>query len=144
MRFAGRLVDMLYNLEQRGEEVVYLDNDMYCLGRLDVVHDYLKNTPAANPHHYSLSTQKDQFWLEASLKHGLFNAGFVGANREGIKTLEWWSDPAYIGEKSLLRGLFDDQKYLDQFPILEPRTLISPSRNQRGWMECYIAHAVYG
>ncbi|HAB90073.1 MAG TPA: hypothetical protein DCF84_06005 [Bacteroidetes bacterium] len=128
---------MIYALEQRGEEVVYLDNDMYCLGRLDVVDDYLKKHPLLlTPHHYSLSTQKDQFWLEASLKHGLFNAGFVGANVEGIKTLDWWSDAClYRCEKSLLRGLFDDQRYLDQFPIIEPRTLICPHPgiNVGGW-----------
>ncbi|MGB1119054.1 MAG: hypothetical protein ACPGYR_01045 [Chitinophagales bacterium] len=128
---------MVYTLEQSGEEVIYLDNDMYCTGSLDVVQDYLKKHPLLlTPHHYSLSTQQDQFWLEASLKHGLFNAGFVGANKEGIKTLEWWSDAClYRCQKSLLRGLFDDQKYLDQFPILEPRTLICPHPgiNVGGW-----------
>ena len=54
---------MIHTLEQCGEEVIYLDNDMYCLGRLDVVHDYLKNTLLLTPHHYSLSTQRTSFGL---------------------------------------------------------------------------------
>jgi hypothetical protein len=56
---------------------------------------------------------------------GLYNAGFVAVNKFALSTLEWWANAClYRCEKNAWRGLFDDQKYLDLVPIIEPKTLV--------------------
>ena len=57
--------------------------------------------------------------MEANLRVGLYNGGFVGAGKKGIPALEWWAKCCiYNIKKSYRRGLFDDQKYLDLLPVL--------------------------
>jgi hypothetical protein len=70
------------------------------------------------PHHYENNPLKNQNWLEATLKMGLYNAGFIASNKNGIKALDWWANCClYRCEKNTWRGLWDDQKYLDLMPI---------------------------
>ena len=50
--------------------------------------------------------------------------------------MQWWVDCcAYRCEKSAVRGLFDDQKYLDLVPILEETAYIMRHKgcNVAGW-----------
>jgi hypothetical protein len=50
--------------------------------------------------------------------------------------MDWWADCClYRCEKSLFRGLFDDQKYLDLIPIMHPSTKILEHQgcNVAGW-----------
>jgi hypothetical protein len=77
------------------------------------------------PHHYPRDPEKNQNWFEANFKVGLYNAGFIAANQVGKEVLQWWAKSClYRCEKNAWRGLFDDQKYLDLFPIIERKTKI--------------------
>ena len=95
-----------------------------------------KHSFILTPHHYKSDPNENQNWLEANFRIGLYNAGFVGANKDAIKTLQWWADCClYRCEKNSFRGLFDDQKYLDIIPIIEESAHIirHKGRNVAGW-----------
>ena len=88
------------------------------------------------PHFYPTSPKSNQTWLEANFRIGLYNAGFIGVNKNAVDALEWWRDCClYEIKKSYWRGLFDDQKYLDLFPILFDGVKILKNRgcNLAGW-----------
>lgn len=128
---------LMLHLLQEIENVIYIDNDIAFLNEPEFLFNELEqNNILLTPHRFSFSTSKNQFWLENNLKYGLFNAGFVGAHKRAIKTLEWWADAClYRCEKNFWRGLFDDQKYLDLFPVMEPKTKILEHKgcNVGGW-----------
>lgn len=118
-------------------KIVYLDNDLFFYTSGQFLFDLLdKYSFLLTPHHYRNSPLSHQNWFEANYRVGLYNAGFVGASVAGIKTLQWWADCcAYRCEKSAVRGLFDDQKYLDLVPILEETAYIMRHKgcNVAGW-----------
>ena len=118
-------------------KIVYLDNDLFFYSDGQFLFDLLdKYSFLLTPHHYRNSPLSHQNWFEANYRVGLYNAGFVGASVAGIKTLQWWADCcAYRCEKSAVRGLFDDQKYLDLVPILEETAYIMRHKgcNVAGW-----------
>jgi len=127
----------ILHLLQNFEKVIYTDNDIAFFNSPDFLFEALDHNPILlTPHHYAHSPQKNQNWLEANFTIGLYNAGFVGANRDAKKTLEWWAACClYRCEKSRWRGLFDDQKYLDLVPIIEPLTKVLTHKgcNLAGW-----------
>ena len=108
------------------EKVIYIDNDIYFFTDPNFLFDQLdQNNILLTPHHYPRNPEENQQWLEANFKVGLFNAGFIGVNNKAIETLTWWAKAClYRCEKNNWRGLFDDQKYLDLVPIIEPKTKI--------------------
>jgi hypothetical protein len=124
-------------LLEKFESVIYIDNDIAFFSDPQFLFDELMQyNILLTPHRYPLSAQKDQYWLENHLKYGLFNGGFVAAHQRAKKTIEWWAECClYRCEKNFWRGLYDDQKYLDLFPILEPNTKILEHKgcNVAGW-----------
>jgi hypothetical protein len=108
------------------EKVIYVDNDIAFFNDYTFLFDELAvHNVLLSPHNYSRNPQKNQNWLEANFRVGLYNAGFLGVNKNAIHVLDWWAECClYRCEKNMIRGLFDDQKYLDLFPIIEPNTLI--------------------
>lgn len=125
LRWCMKPVFLIHLLKQN-DKVIYLDNDICFFGAFDFLFDLLaRHSFLLTPHHYSRNPNKDQNWFEANFRVGLFNAGFVGVNRQAINSLNWWAEAcAYRCEKSALRGLFDDQKYLDLIPVMEENALI--------------------
>ncbi len=119
------------------EAIVYTDNDIAFFNSSAFLFKELKtNAVLLTPHHYSFSPTENQNWLEANFKIGLYNAGFVGVNRNALKALNWWAACClYRCERNFWRGLFDDQKYLDLFPIIEPQTKVLQHKgcNVAGW-----------
>jgi hypothetical protein len=119
------------------DKVVYVDNDICFFSSPTFIWDRLdENDILLTPHHYSRNPEKDQNWLEANYKVGLYNAGFVAANKNAIQALQWWAGCClYRCEKSWFRGLFDDQKYLDLMPIVHPNTKVLEHHgyNVAGW-----------
>ena len=120
LRWACKPLMLLWLLEQGYEKVIYLDNDIFFFSPADFLFDLLdQNSVVLTPHFYLSDPAKEQFWLEANFRIGLYNAGFIGVNTSGKDALKWWASCcAYNIKKSAWRGLFDDQKYLDMFPIL--------------------------
>jgi hypothetical protein len=127
LRWSLKPVFLKFLLENNySEKLVYTDNDVAFFGDYSFLFDALsENNIILTPHNYPRYPDKMQNWLEANFRVGLFNAGFIGVNSKALETIMWWANCClYRCEKSALRGLFDDQKYLDLIPIIEPKTLI--------------------
>ena len=138
LRWSLKPVLMKYLLTQTGNDrLIYLDNDLYFFSDYAFLFGLL-NTHSflLTPHYYQNDPNQNQNWLEANFRIGLYNAGFVGANKTALNTLQWWADCClYRCEKNSFRGMFDDQKYLDIVPIIEPTALILRHKgcNVAGW-----------
>ena len=128
---------LLLSLLRKHSEIIYIDNDIYFFNDYRFLFQELKsNDIILTPHFYPSSPITKQNWLEANFRVGLYNAGFLGVNKSAKEALEWWADCClYEMKKSYFRGLFDDQKYLDLFPILFNRVKILKHRgcNLAGW-----------
>lgn len=118
LRWSLKPCFMLFLLKKY-DKVVYVDNDIFFFNTPTFLFDYLENySLLLTPHHYENNPLKKQNWLEATLKMGLYNAGFMGSNKTGVEALSWWAKCClYRCEKNTWRGLWDDQKYLDLMPI---------------------------
>lgn len=138
LRWSLKPVFMKHLLEEQiTDRIIYLDNDLFFYFDCSFLFDLLKQHAfLLTPHHYKNTPKRDQNWFEANFRVGLYNAGFVGASAKAISTLQWWADCcAYRCEKSAIRGLFDDQKYLDLVPVLEETAHIIRHKgcNVAGW-----------
>ena len=136
LRWALKSVFMMHLLLQT-KKIIYVDNDTYFYNNPSVLFDLLDtNNLLLTPHFYDINPNKNQNWLEANFKVGLYNAGFIGVNKNAINALQWWSECClYNIKKSYWRGLFDDQKYLDLFPILFDDVMVLKHKgcNLAGW-----------
>lgn len=105
------------------ETVLYFDPDMVLFSRVDDIlamleRDNLALTPHQNKPEQTLEAVLDN--EVASLKHGVFNLGFIGVrNRdEGHRFAAWWAQRTYhFCRADVANGLFTDQKWLDFAPI---------------------------
>lgn len=127
----------LKHLLNETNAVIYVDNDIYFYNDFAFLFKELEsNNVLLTPHFYKNSPHEDQNWLEANFRVGLYNAGFIGVNKQGIIALNWWANCClYNVKKAFWRGLFDDQKYLDLFPILFDKVKIIKEKgcNLAGW-----------
>lgn len=108
------------------DSAVYLDNDICFFSDYKFLFDYLENHSfLLTPHNYERVPTHNQNMLEANFRVGLYNAGFVGVNKNAVSTLQWWAECClYRCEKNPFRGTFDDQKYLDLVPIMNEDAMI--------------------
>lgn len=108
------------------EKVIYVDNDIFFYNKFDFLWEELDNNQVLlTPHYYPYDPSKNQNWFEANFRVGLYNAGFFAANQNALSALDWWANAClYRMEKSYMRGLFDDQKYLDLMPNIFPKTKV--------------------
>lgn len=125
-RWSLKPIFLQHILQHIHPKIIYLDSDLYFFGDYAFLFDLLNtHNVLLTPHHYSRDASKEQNWFEANYKVGLFNAGFVGVNSEGITLMDWWASCcAYRCEKNPLRGMFDDQRYLDLLPVMDERVHI--------------------
>ena len=107
-------------------KVIYLDNDLFFYNDFSFLFNKLDDHAfLLTPHYYDRSPEYHQNWLEANFRAGLFNAGFIGVNKNAANTLQWWAECClYRCKKSAFRGTFDDQKYLDLIPVMREDALI--------------------
>jgi hypothetical protein len=106
--------------------VIYLDNDIAFFSEYSFLFELLNiHSFLLTPHHYERSPKNRQNMLEANFRLGLYNAGFIGVNRDAKSTLQWWAECClYRCEKNAFRGTYDDQKYLDLVPIIDQEALV--------------------
>lgn len=137
LRWALKPAVANYLLENGSEKVIYIDNDIYFFQSPEFLFEKLEQSDfLLTPHFYPSDSTKNQNWLEANFRVGLYNAGFFGANQNAIPILEWWANCClYAVKKSYWRGLYDDQKYLDLVPIKFENIEIIKNRgcNFAGW-----------
>jgi hypothetical protein len=121
LRWSMKPIFMMHLLEDY-DTVLYFDNDIDVVGPLDLAWEKTQmHSVMLCPHFYPTNPSKDQNWLEANFRVGLFNAGFFGASKAGLASLQWWAHCClYNIKQAYWRGLFDDQKYLDLLPIQDP------------------------
>ena len=119
IRWGMKPLFLHYLLNQSIDELVYVDNDIFFYQSPEVIFQSFRNTDILlTPHFYPSDPVNNQNWLEANYRVGLYNAGFIGVNKNATDFLDWWGKCClYSMKKSYWRGLFDDQKYLDLVPI---------------------------
>lgn len=120
LRWACKPLYLEYLLKQGYDAVIYGDNDLYFYASADFLFEKLNTSDIIlTPHFYLVDYEKNQDQLEANFRVGLFNAGFIGVSKNALTALNWWAGCCkYNVKQAAHRGLFDDQKYLDLFPIL--------------------------
>lgn len=137
LRWALKPAVAIYLLENGFEKVIYIDNDIYFFQSPEFLFEKLEQSDfLLTPHFYPSDSTKNQNWLEANFRVGLYNAGFIGVSQKGIPILDWWANCClYNVKKAYWRGLFDDQKYLDLVPVLfdEVEILKHKGCNLAGW-----------
>jgi len=122
----GVFIDFL--LTQRGfERILYLDPDMHCCGEFDFLFEKLATSSVILAPHWrpfeppewdeTGRLNRDELyckWYLANFSDGFFNAGLIGASREGAEAMRWWAKAcAYRCERDPEAGFYDDQRYLD-------------------------------
>ena len=123
------------------EKVVYLDPDMVVLGPLDPLEQLLDQwSIVLTPHQTEPETTNEAVIDNeiCSLKHGVFNLGFLALRSagDGPRFVDWWA--ARLGEfcyDDIPAGLFTDQRWVDLAPCFfeDLHVLRDPSYNVATW-----------
>lgn len=125
LRWALKPVFMQFLLQQT-EKLVYLDNDIFFFHPYQFLFDELNDTSILlTPHWCSFDSQFDEENFMMNFRAGLYNAGFVGATRQALPTLNWWAKVCtYHMSQDMDAGYFVDQRYLDLVPVIDPKAKI--------------------
>jgi len=105
------------------DRVLYFDPDMVLFSRLDDLMASLDgHNVALTPHQTRPDATLDAIRDNeiSSLKHGIYNLGFVGvnANQEGKRFAAWWAERIYhFCIADIPNGLFTDQRWIDFVPV---------------------------
>jgi hypothetical protein len=108
----------------RPDYVFFFDPDMAILSPIDSLIAKLNVHSIVLTPHQTEPEETDRAIVDneiCSLKHGVFNLGFLGiratAGSEGLKFVDWWSDRlgSYCYDDKL-NGLFTDQRWVDLAP----------------------------
>ena len=103
--------------------VLYFDPDMVLFSRVDDILATLRGANVALTPHQIRPEQTLEAILDnevASLKHGIFNLGFIGVRNtdEGRRFTDWWADRVYrLCRAEVENGLFTDQKWINFAPV---------------------------
>ena len=129
-------------LLQTHEKVIYLDPDLYFIDEAGFLFEELKGASLLlSPHGITPDPLSDPENIAMNTRTGLFNAGMVGATQSARTSLIWWSKAILQDmEKNEEKGLFDDQRYLDMLPIIDPavKILRHPGCNLGSWnIHCF-------
>lgn len=106
----------------QAEKIFYFDPDMVILSGLDGLIERLDRRSLLLTPHVSEPEQSLDAVIDneiASLKHGVFNLGFLGVrtSAEGMRFLNWWAERLrYFCHDDIAGGLFTDQRWLDLAP----------------------------
>lgn len=104
-------------------KVLYFDPDMVLFSRVDDILAALDGANLALTPHQTKPEQSVEAILDnelASMKHGVFNLGFIGVRNtdEARRFVDWWASRLYLFCRAdTARGLFTDQKWIDFAPV---------------------------
>lgn len=111
---------MSYLLETGFTKVFFVDCDIFFFDDHSFLFDLLDGADILLTRQWYASdpaTNESSFGY--LLTNGAFNAGFVGSNKNGLPALHWWANACYYQMGVFPeKGIYDDQRYLDLFPIL--------------------------
>ena len=103
--------------------MLYFDPDMVLFSRVDDILATLETSNLAlTPHQTKPEQTLDAIFDNevASLKHGIFNLGFIGVRNtaEGRRFADWWAERTYhLCWADVENGLFTDQKWVNFAPV---------------------------
>lgn len=103
--------------------VLYFDPDMVLFSRVDDILATLASANLALTPHQTKPEESLEAILDnevASLKHGIFNLGFIGVSNteEGRRFADWWAlRTQHFCRAEVANGLFTDQKWLNFAPV---------------------------
>lgn len=125
----------------RFDRVLYFDPDMVVFDRFAELEKCLSEVSIVLTPHQSQPENHVEAVMDneiGSLKHGVFNMGFVGiANtEEGQRFASWWAERLTdFCLDDIGRGLFTDQKWANLIPCFfdDYRVLRSPAFNVATW-----------
>ena len=131
------------------EKVIYLDSDLFFAADASFLFDELDEAGILlSPHGISTTPLEDPDNIAMNTRTGLFNAGLIGATKDGQPLLEWWAAVILQRmERNETLGLFDDQRYLDMLPVLDEKVRILRHKgcNLGSWnMHCNSRSIVQG
>lgn len=123
------------------DRVIYFDPDMILFSRVDDILEILdSHNIALTPHQVVPESTLDAIRDNeiASLKHGVFNLGFIAVNNteESKRFAAWWAERLYhFCVSDIPNGLFTDQKWMNFAPIFfnGVHILKSPRFNVATW-----------
>jgi hypothetical protein len=118
-RWALKPVLISYLLEQGFKKVLYTDCDIFFYEDYRFLFDDLDiSCILLTPHWRTSDPLVDELAFLSLFTDGIYNAGFIGANREGLPALSWWALAChYRMETNEDMALKDDQSYLDVVPV---------------------------
>lgn len=124
LRWALKPVFISYLLSNNFDKVVFADPDIYFVGSHNFLFDELdRYSILLAPHWGNHNPLENEENFYSMLSNGIYSGGFIGANKKAIPALQWWAGAChYKMEKNKQLGLYDDQKYLDMMPVVEPST----------------------
>lgn len=127
---------LLQHLLETYERAIFFDPDVLICNDYGFLFEQLHETGILlTPHWRPINTPSDSQYPYI-FTDGMFQAGFIGASRDGLPALRWWEAACRRScVKHNRRGLWVDQKYLDVFPAYfsEITTVVT----HRG---CNVAH----
>jgi len=135
------LKHLLRNADE-GTIVLYLDPDMEIYSPLDDIINALRETSIAlTPHQTRPESSLEDVInneITISLKHGVYNLGFIGLSKGAVADAfaEWWSNRIYyFCRDNTANGLFTDQRWIDLVPCFFPDVAIirTPRHNVAPW-----------
>lgn len=123
------------------KQVIYLDPDIVLFSRLDDILEALEHSSIVlTPHQIEPERSLDSIMDNeiCSLKHGIYNLGFLGvANTEIGRTFaDWWCKRLYhFCRADIGKGLFTDQRWIDLVPAFfeEVAIMRTPRHNVAPW-----------
>ncbi len=119
LRWALKPVFINYLFQNNYDKVIYSDADLFFVSNFNFLLEELDNNNfILSPHWAKINPLENGNSLMEVLNGGLYNAGFIGVNRQGIEAINWWAEMCHFKtEDNPELGLFYDQKYLDILPV---------------------------
>jgi hypothetical protein len=119
-RWSLKPILISYLLETGFEKVLFVDCDIFFFNDFRFLFEALDQSAIIlTPHWYNPDPAVNGAAFAQLLTAGYCNAGFIGSSRRGLPALQWWANAChYSMGKHPAAGIYDDQRYLDLFPLL--------------------------
>lgn len=123
LRWSLKSVLMIHLLKTGNyDQVFFVDPDISFYSDFSFLYESLGVSPILlSPHWGCMNPMNSELYFSRLMTDGLYNGGFLGATNQGLEVLYWWARMCIYSckvDKNL--GLYDDQRYLDLFPLICP------------------------
>jgi len=119
-RWSMKPVFIKYLLQEKNcNKVIYTDCDIHFYNDYHFLLDELDQyNVLITPHWRSSDPHADLPNFEILYTSGIYNGGFIGANKNAIAAMEWWAMACeFICVKDAAIGMFVDQVHLNLLPV---------------------------